>query len=489
MSVDNPKWILRAKSAIHDCMKIAFMHYHLKTGGVTSVIRQQLEAVKGACETLVLTGEPPEAAFPAQVAVVPELGYSGESQKSLDARAAADAVLAAIHSRFGGPCDILHVHNPTLAKNRQLLAILKCLQQKGVRLLLQIHDFAEDGRPHAYCSEQYPADCHYAVINLRDYGILLQAGLEKKGLHRLANSVWTYTPRPDPPKAGSSMVLYPIRAIRRKNIGEAILLSLFFKTAQSLAITLPPNSPMDIESYRGWKSEVAQLKLNVAFDVGLDHDFEKLVAAADFIITTSITEGFGFCFLEPWLFGKLLWGRRLPAICRDFERHGIDLDRMYTALRVPLSWVGADAFHEKWCRCVAAAGVLFNHRLEAKRIKTAYEKITRDGAVDFGLLDETFQKKIIRRLAASPRDADRLAGMNPFLTMLPDVREKSRRIETNRQAILKNYGPDAYRRQLIRLYHKVVATDVRHKIDKAVLVEAFLDLEQFSLLKWSDYRE
>ena len=37
-------------------MKIALMHYHLKTGGVTTVIKQQIRAVRGICETLVLTG-------------------------------------------------------------------------------------------------------------------------------------------------------------------------------------------------------------------------------------------------------------------------------------------------------------------------------------------------------------------------------------------------------------------------------------------------
>ena len=30
-------------------MKIAFMHYHLKTGGVTTVIKQQLEALDQHC--------------------------------------------------------------------------------------------------------------------------------------------------------------------------------------------------------------------------------------------------------------------------------------------------------------------------------------------------------------------------------------------------------------------------------------------------------
>ena len=36
-------------------MKIAFLHYHLKTGGVTTVIRQQIEAIQKDCETLAIS--------------------------------------------------------------------------------------------------------------------------------------------------------------------------------------------------------------------------------------------------------------------------------------------------------------------------------------------------------------------------------------------------------------------------------------------------
>ena len=62
----------------------------------------------------------------------------------------------------------------------------------------------------------------------------------------------------------------------------------------------------------------------VAFAVGVDTHFSALVHAAPFLITTSITEGFGFSFLEPWTAGRSIWGRRLKEICTDFAAHGID---------------------------------------------------------------------------------------------------------------------------------------------------------------------
>lgn len=33
-------------------MKIAFIHYHLKTGGVTSVLKQQVETLRDVCDVL-----------------------------------------------------------------------------------------------------------------------------------------------------------------------------------------------------------------------------------------------------------------------------------------------------------------------------------------------------------------------------------------------------------------------------------------------------
>ena len=61
-------------------MKIAFIHYHLKTGGVTTVLKQQVEAIREECEVLVLSGELPGESFPADSVYIPGLGYDSQSQ-------------------------------------------------------------------------------------------------------------------------------------------------------------------------------------------------------------------------------------------------------------------------------------------------------------------------------------------------------------------------------------------------------------------------
>ncbi|MGD8667623.1 MAG: hypothetical protein PVI58_16585, partial [Desulfobacterales bacterium] len=57
-------------------MKIVFIHYHLKTGGVTTCLKQQLNALKSDCEMCVISGELPPDSFSAKTIYVPELAYS-----------------------------------------------------------------------------------------------------------------------------------------------------------------------------------------------------------------------------------------------------------------------------------------------------------------------------------------------------------------------------------------------------------------------------
>ncbi len=258
------------------------------------------------------------------------------------------------------------------------------------------------------------------------------------------------------------------------------------KQGQSVEITLPPNSAVDIKSYRGWQNFARDHGFNIKFDRGLSHDFESLVLSADFLISTSITEGFGFSFLEPWLFGKLLWGRKIVDICRDFESKGIRLEHLYTGLYVPVDWIGLGQFRDKWHACVLKACSLFNFSIENARLREAFDKITTDGVIDFGLLDESSQKRVILHLASRGKDSAGLIRINPFLAEPGIVSGKKELIENNKQAILTKYSLDSYRTNLLNVYGKVSTTPIKQEIDKTVLVSSFLNPEKFSLLKWGE---
>ncbi|MBI9087404.1 MAG: hypothetical protein JEZ11_27690 [Desulfobacterales bacterium] len=468
-------------------MKIAFLHYHLKPGGVTTVIQQQVRCIKKRCETLVLYGDPPfPEGFPGPAIHVPGIGYNADHQAHFKPQELAQRVIDAIKTRWPTGCDLLHVHNPTLAKNRHLLDLLDILKDQGLCLFLQIHDFAEDGRPGAYFRRSYPENCHWGVINSRDHGLLKAAGLTDRGLHRIANtvtplSVSAHGVAPKP------RVLYPIRAIRRKNIGEAILLSRFLPEGEHLAITLPPNSPADQRSYADWKRFCKNRHMAVDFEVGLHEPFPRLVQQSRSLVTTSITEGFGFSFLEAWTAGKLLWGRRLTLICADFVQNGIDLSHLYEGIQTPLAWIDTERFASGFKAAMAHAAQRFGYRLNTGALEAFMEARKTAGTVDFGQLHESHQKRAIHRVINDKTAARRLIDLNPWLENPGWVKNDQRLIDNNRSAVARAYSSEAYGDTLMDIYTRVRTNTVTHRINKRKLLDAFLCPESFCLLKWCDY--
>ena len=56
-------------------MKVAILHYHLKTGGVTTVIERQVEALQGLCDFVVLSGDRDKTRLSCPMVDIPELDY------------------------------------------------------------------------------------------------------------------------------------------------------------------------------------------------------------------------------------------------------------------------------------------------------------------------------------------------------------------------------------------------------------------------------
>lgn len=465
-------------------VNIVLIHYHLKTGGVTSVIKDQIMALQGkGCDFMVLAGSLPKGPFPAPIIRIPELAYDRDVTGSPEPQTIANDILTAIHRHWARGADIIHVHNPTLTKNRYLQPVLHKLQQDGQRILCQIHDFAEDGRPNVYLEDPYIGNCHYIAINPRDWKLLLKAGLSPKGCHLLPNAVSTFHTRICR-DGEAETVLYPVRAIRRKNIGEAILLSLFFKAAQHLAITLPPNSPNDIESYNQWRDFVEYHHLNIDFEAGLANSYQDLLNGCRYVLTTSITEGYGFSFLEAWTAGKAIWGRALPDICQGFTRMGVQLDHLYRQLKVPLEWLDEQCLSHDWTSALKAAARQFGFVLSPAEIAAAWKTVSADRLIDFGLLAETYQRAVIHHLLLHYRDRTRLIRINPFLAQPGPPEASAQLIAHNKTAIEKHFNHQRYARDLRVVYNRVVKTPIRHQIHKQTISVEFLKPKYFSMLKW-----
>jgi hypothetical protein len=259
------------------------------------------------------------------------------------------------------PC-LFHIHNLCLGKNPLVNLALEQLMGEGLKVLNHCHDFAEDDRPHLIAlfdeifsqygkqreSMLYPPDSsqmRYAVINGMDRERLQNKGIAPSHILDLPNAIGQ-PPVLNAAQAKTSIThqlklddrqifLYPVRVIRRKNIGEFIFLAALLKDQAQFLVTQPPKNPEEQESYQLWKNFCASHpELPVHFEVGQKTDFMELMFAADVIISTSVQEGFGLGFLEPWLFEKPVMGRDLPEITKDFKAKGIEFPCLYTQLHV-----------------------------------------------------------------------------------------------------------------------------------------------------------
>lgn len=469
-------------------MNVVLLHYHLRTGGVTTVLRQQLKALNGWAQTVVLCGEAPVDPWPVTPQVIPGLAYDEDRDASICATDTAKQIDTVLTRLFPDARPLVHVHNPTLAKNHHLPKILHFLQQQGYPLFLQIHDFAEDGRPSAFFHDQpYLADCHYGVINARDHALLLNTGLVASGLHLLPNMVSTL-PAASTQADVPAHVLYPVRAIRRKNIGEALLLSTLLPDRLPLYITRPPSSSADRDSYRDWQKFVKTRQLPVLLEAGLRHRFSDLVHQCRFMLTTSIAEGFGFCFLEPWTAGKMLYGRRLESICTDFQQFGVHLDHLYPHLKVPLRWLDVRLLQKRYVDCLLDNARTFRHPMTRSAALQAFDEITTDDLVDMGLLDETLQRQVILQVLKNPtRAKERLAALNPLVGALIDGVSDRSKIAHNGHMVANHYAQAGYRQRLLSIYRDVLRTPVKQQIERRKLLTYFFEPARFSLLKWREY--
>jgi len=483
-------------------MRIAIVHYHLQFGGVTRIICHQQNSLRArGLSTVVLTGKSPPFEFPGAFRVIPGLQYEA-IRPAISPLALAAQMLAAATEALAGPPDVWHIHNHSLGKSLVLPAALLALAEQGAHLLFQLHDFAEDGRPGNYramLSQMadndkkilsrflYPqADhLHYAVLSRRDYQYLQDAGLDRNHLHLLPNPVDLGQVAEKEPMAvdgAAPLWLYPTRAIRRKNLGEFLLWSALAPAGTRFAITSGPENPAERGRYDRWQQIAVALGLSVEFEaVGrAGRSFTDLLRLASGVVTTSVAEGFGMAFLEPWSVGTPVCGRNLPEITAGFRQAGIVLPWSYDRLNIPETWIGRDrlrvAAQDGLQRNLAAYGRCPTPG-DLERLLAAW---IRDGLVDFGRLDEPMQEVILHRLAHAPEQA---VDIGP--AALPNPQDLYSMVENNRCLLRSSHNLTQYGVVVEQMYRQVAASPITplDSLDGEVLLDRFLAPERLSLLR------
>lgn len=333
-------------------MNITILHYHLRPGGVTTVIRNAQRALTGNFNTRVLA----------------DFGYNDKPARDRDAFVSeADSLAVVLAARLKNT-DVLHTHNLNLGKNPRLTLAVKRLAQKGgLRVLNQVHDFAEDHRPARMdalrrCTGRrddrfWREMCYYDLPNVRwatltthDAVKLAACGVPPRrisvlpnavddvfftqppsGVERAMKKLGEYARRHDYPfDPARRILLAPMKVMMRKNNAEAVELVRRLGRYQLIISLDAASSPADMACGERLKQRIRRERLPVV--IGFGRELEgplPLFHLAHAVVTTSKQEGFGYMFIEGWLCRKLVVGRDIPEVTRDFTASGMDLSHLY----------------------------------------------------------------------------------------------------------------------------------------------------------------
>lgn len=441
-------------------MRVAIVHYHLDPGGVTSVILAASEALTAAgINHAILTGEQ-----------VPGLGYLTRSS-GLTARELTSNLRAAAATALGGPPDVWHFHNHSLGKNILWPEVINRLAEDGECLVLQIHDLAEQGRPENYQliarqSEIYPYSrrIRYAFLNMRDVDLFGAAGLPPE------NVVYLPNPVPPPPLPScetgvesAPLLFAPIRGIRRKNLGELVLLAALAPPGTRVAISRAPRNPDAQPIHDTWRKFSEKHGLPIGFDVvdrftpaaGAGSDFSSWIAHATHFVTTSVSEGFGLPFLESVAHRKILLGRDLPHLTTD---HDVPFPHLYQRILIPVDWVDLVILESHLTTTLERNHRYWNRPLLPADVTAVLAELVDNGWLDFGNLPEPLQQGAIERLAGTASRSVPLVEIHgsrrPLVDWLAETLPLRTPAATPDQ--LAPWSPEAYQDSLVAIYRDIV---------------------------------
>lgn len=455
-------------------LKLIVVHSHYRPGGVRRVIElatpHLARLLRPPVSEIVLAGAgTPEEGWrahfaalvrpvPVRYAVAPALGYVSEQKRTgtqeLDAqlRSFLSGLLDGIPA---GGC-VVWAHNPGLGRN---LLLSRALEQacaaREIPLVLHHHDLWFDNRwqrwnemrAHGFASlAQVAAAIFPASPNVRHIAIN-QADAAVLQRHFPHQSGWLPNPAsgsgvPGPKGTREArrwlreqlgddapVWLMPCRLLRRKNIGEALLLTRWLRPEAWLVTTAGVTSPEE-QPYSERLQEAAArfqwpLRMGVLSRAGQKTpSVVDLMGASEAILLTSLQEGFGLPYIEAAVARRALIARNLPNIAPDLAAWGLRFPQAYDELLVHpnlFDWHSEQARQRKlfdaWRRALPRA---VRPRAEEPVLLKLDER--KAGAVPFSRLTLTAQLEVLKHPA--PISSAACAPLNPWLHAWRDAAAK-----------------------------------------------------------------
>ena len=420
-------------------MQVVIVHYHLHPGGVTGIIEAQIAVLQKyhpETEITLAVGDASGRSYPGvALREIPELNY-------LPPDADIDTCFEAIDGFFRGlpPSTVVHIHNLNLGKNPVLTMAAYLAGKRGTGILNHNHDFAEDREIDFHRLEQvitrhfayrlqavmYPPwiNCRFATINRADMERLRHNGISADRIYYLPNPVRTPELEPNRQAAAKlrhelgvgdqqKLLVYPVRPIRRKNLGEFIFLVALHHDRAVGAVTLAPLNPAEKPAYQAWREFTEANALPIRYEIGAAAGLATVMTAADLCVSTSTLEGFGMTFTEPWLYGKPTAGRKIAAVIDDFTAIGLAFPQLYERIDLP------------------------------------------EESKDFAELSDREQAGWILRIRQDRKIRDAVTGLNPKLKSLLDPVPEAL-IAANAAIIKDNFSPANYGRKLYEIYQSII---------------------------------
>jgi len=329
-------------------MKVIFIHYSFQQDGVTRTVLNNIKGLKKIKEDInfILLGNNFSEWIPKEIKKRKINWDSINIVEELE--------------KLTSDCDIVVIENPVVGVLPEVtIAFKKFAEQSSKKIIYRIHDFIDD-RPHLIekfnqiipegIDNIYPTSdrISFVVLTSTDKRRLLEKGLENVSV--IPNSIVSKELFSDKERSiklkeflkekgiikEEKILLYPVRLEKRKNIEEAMLITKILNNSgenYKLIVTIP-----FLEDYREKLMGLAnEFKIpcslgEVSKYIGFDEEgfgIGDLYSISDLVISTSVREGFGFTFIEPWILGTPIIGRDLPDVTDDFKQNGINLNHLY----------------------------------------------------------------------------------------------------------------------------------------------------------------
>lgn len=364
-------------------VRLLIFHYHDRPGGVREVISRGLplllERLGGLREVVFFAGELGDPGWraglerslgkiPLRWVVDPGWGYGGGNFDSLS-QASSRKLVKLLNSPPAAGRTVLWAHNLSVGRNIPLLRALPDLcQAAGAELWLHHHDWWWDGRWARW------EDWRASGVHSLEEALAATIPLGPHIQHRCVNPAdlpflqntagpaarWVGNPLPslrnpsaaevhaarqwlDARTGGRPVWLAPVRALRRKNLAESLLLTRCLAPGACLVTTGGALSPDEAPAWRKLREVAARNALPLLPQVlagsgepgGAGPGVAALMAASEAVVLTSLQEGFGLPWLEAAALGKPVISRRLPELEANLRASGCHVPGFYNDLPVP----------------------------------------------------------------------------------------------------------------------------------------------------------